>query len=277
MSFNTYQLLKSVGLSDACAIRMLPAIRSQTLEADQVIWSKGDKRQPFTYLAEGLVVCASGQGGDGTLNPVNIFSSGTWFGEAGFLNQPSGFNYLCLTPARLVSIPFDQALSAFEQEAEFPRFIARMTHWRDQQHAEMLALMRTGSPALCVVLGLAMLSAAILNNSSHLPNNPLGAHLEIPLKQSLLAAMCGVSRGTFSACLQQLAAAGWLQVNYATIKLQSLQTWQSFAAMQRQDQHRVSKLSMPEILDLMHTASDAGHPAVSHSKPQPHPAFGVAP
>lgn len=89
--------------------------------------------------------------------------------------------------------------------------------------------------------------------------------------------MCGVSRGTFSACLQQLAAAGWLQVNYATIKLQSLQTWQSFASMQRQDQHRVSKLSMPEILDLMHTASDAGHPAVSHAKPQPHPAFGAAP
>lgn len=115
MSISTYQLLKAVGLSDACALRMLPAIKMQAFEADQVICSKGDKRQPFSYVLYGIVVCAGGPSGNGALNPVNLFGSGTWFGEASFLNQQSSsFNYLCLAPTRLVSIPYEHALAAFE-------------------------------------------------------------------------------------------------------------------------------------------------------------------
>jgi CRP-like cAMP-binding protein len=269
MSISTYQLLKAVGMSDACALRMLPAIKMQAFEADQVICSKGDKRQPFSYVLYGIVVCAGGPSGNGALNPVNLFGSGTWFGEASFLNQQSSsFNYLCLAPTRLVSIPYEHALAAFEQEAEFSRFIARLTNWRNQEHAEMLALMRSGSPAQCVVMGLAMLADAMLNNSSHLPKNLAGESLEIPLKQSLLASMCGVSRGIFSVCIQQLAAAGWLNINYATVELKPIKIWQQFAASQRQNQQCITKLAMPEILALMQMAADHASPAISHTAPK---------
>lgn len=145
MSINTYQLLKAVGQNDARVIKMLGCIDSQSFDADQVIWPKGDHQQPFTYILQGLV-CACTPAPEGGLNPVNIFGPGTWFGETSFLSrQASGFDYISLTPVRLLSIPYADALEAFEQEAAFPRYIAQLTSWRDQQHSDMLMLMRTGT------------------------------------------------------------------------------------------------------------------------------------
>ena len=254
MSINTYQLLRNVGLTNSRAIQMLPGIKSQSFEVDQVICAKGDNHQSFTYILEGLV-CASNPCSDGGLNPVNIFGSGTWFGEAGFINrQSSAFDYQCLAPTCLLSIPLGDALAAFEQEAEFSRYIARLANWRYQQHAEMLTLMRVGSPALRVVMGLSMLTESLQNNASHLPINQFDERLEIRLKQSLLASMCGVSRGIFSVCLQQLATAGWLRVNYATLEMKSIKTWRIFSSSQRENPKRFAKPSMQEILALMQMA-----------------------
>jgi CRP-like cAMP-binding protein len=268
VSVNTYQLLKNIGLTDARVIRMLPGIKSQVCEADQVICTKGDKRQPFFYILRGLV-CVSKPCEDSEHNPINIFGPGTWFGEAGFLNdQTSGFNYLCLTPAHLLNIPFGDAVDAFEHDASFARYLARLTQWRDQQHAEMLTLMRIGSPALRVVMGLCLLSEALLSNSSHMPINRLDDALEIPLKQSLLAGLCGVSRGIFSVCLQQLAAAGWLNINYATIEIKSIQTWQHFLNSQRHSRQNTSKPSMDEILVLLQLASANDLPMATTHNPR---------
>jgi CRP-like cAMP-binding protein len=169
--------------------------------------------------------------------------------------RASAVEYICLTPARVVSVRYADALRAFEQDSEFSRYIARLVIWRGQQHAEMLALMRVGSPSLRVVMGLALLTEAIVSNSSHLPRYDLDASLQIPLKQALLASMCGVSRGIFSVCLQQLAASGWLRVDYATVELQSIKTWSKFAHAHRHNRQNHSKTSMQELLILMQKAS----------------------
>jgi CRP/FNR family cyclic AMP-dependent transcriptional regulator len=255
MSVNTYQLLANVGLPTARAIRLLPSVKTQAYDVDQIIWSKGDSQQPFTYILRGLV-CVSRPCKEGGLNPINIFSAGTWFGEAGFLNnQAAGFDYICLSPTRVLSIPFVEVLDAFEQDSDFARYIARLINWRDQQHSEMLMLMRVGSPALRVVMGLAMLADAVLNNSSHLPKNANEGSLEIPLKQSLLASLCGVSRGIFSVCIQQLVADGWLRVNYGTLVFQSIETWKKFSCSHRLNVQNLTKPSMQELLELMQIAA----------------------
>lgn len=255
MSIKTYQVLKSIGLSDQRVTRMLLGARSQVFVVDQVVWPKGASLQPWTHISTGLV-CACVPDADGGFNPVNIYGPGAWFGEAAILNQQaSAVEYVCLTPARVVEIPLTEALNAFESEAEFSRYIARLVTWRSQQHAEMLSLMRIGSQPLCVVMGLALFAEAMASSSSHLPHFEFDDSLDIPLKQSLLASMCGVSRGVFSVCIKQLATAGLLRVSYATVALLSLKTWGRFANARRQNRLNLVKPTMLQLLSLMQAAS----------------------
>lgn len=255
MSIKTYLALKSVGLSEPRVTRMLVAAKSETFAVDQVVWLKGGWLQPWTHVTSGLV-CACVPDADGGFNPINIYGPGAWFGEAAVLgHQTSAVEYVCLTPARVVTIPCAEALEAFECEAEFCRYIARLVTWRSQQHAEMLTLMRTGSPALRVVMGLALFAEAMASSSSHMPHFELEDSLDIPLKQSLLASMCGVSRGIFSVCVKQLASAGLLRVDYATVGLLGLKTWGRFSSAHRKNRLNLVKPSMQELLSLMQAAA----------------------
>jgi CRP-like cAMP-binding protein len=255
MSIYAYQALKGLGLSEPRVLRLLPVVRSKTFEIDDIIWSKGDLQQPWSHVVTGLM-SASLPEQDGGSTPVNIYGPGTWFGEAAILNnQASQLEYVCLAPLRVLSFPLSDAQDAFENEPEFSRYVARLISWRDQQHSEMLALMKTGGPQLRVVMGLALIAEALNSSSSHLPTSGLSEFLDIPLKQKLLSSMFGVSRGVFSVCLQQLAAAGWLNVNYATLRLMRIRTWRSFASTHRNNRLNIAKPSMQELLPLMDEAS----------------------
>lgn len=256
MSIYAYQLLKGLGLSEQRVLRVLPSIKVESLDVNQIICRKGAKPEAWTHIVSGLVN-AGIPDKDGDITPINIFGPGTWFGEVAILNrQALLLECICLTPVRILTMPLAQAVDAFEHEAEFSRHVARLVAWRTQQHAEMLTLMRLGSPQLRVVMGLALFAEALHNSNSHLPTNGLDDSLEIPLKQSLLAALCGVSRGVFSECVQQLSAAGWVRLNYATLALSSIVVWRKFSNQYRQSRINSVKPSMQEILLLMEEAAD---------------------
>ena len=150
MSIKTYQILKSVGLTDQRVKRMLLVAKSESHDAGHLVWPKGARFQPF--------------------------------------------------------------------------------------------------------MGLALFAEAMASSSSHLPHFELEESLDIPLKQSLLAAMCGVSRGIFSVCVIKLADAGLVRVNYATVVLLELTTWRKFSQTQRQTQLNHIKPSMQDILLMMQKA-----------------------
>jgi CRP-like cAMP-binding protein len=256
VSIYAYQLLKGLGLLEQRVLRVLPCIKVESLDAGQIICRKGSQPQAWTHIVSGLV-SAGIPDKDGTITPINIFGPGTWFGEVAILNRRAlMLECICLTPVRILTMPLDQAVEAFEHDAEFSRHIARLVAWRTQQHAEMLTLMRLGSPQLRVVMGLALFAEALHNSNSHLPTNGLDDSLEIPLKQSVLASLCGVSRGVFSECVQQLAAAGWVRLNYATLALSSIVVWRKFSCQYRQSRINSVKSSMQEILLLMEEAAD---------------------
>jgi hypothetical protein len=108
-------------------------------------------------------------------------------------------------------------------------------------------------------MGLALLAEAMLNGA-HLPMPLLSVgvvsdRLEIPLKQALLAAMCGVSRGIFSICIKQLANAGWCEIQYATISLLQIEAWVHFSSAQRHSRTRLDKPDMPKVLALLQEAA----------------------
>ena len=230
MSIYAYQLLKGLGFSEQRVRRVLPRLEVESLEPNQVICHKGSHQDSWIQIVSGLVN-AGIPDPDGAITPISIFGPGTWFGEVSILNrQAVVLELVCLSPVRILKVPVPEVIEAFENEPDFSRHLARLFAWRTQQYAEMLTLMRLGNPSLRVVLGLALFAEALQTSNSHLPTSELEDKLDIPLKQSLLASLCGVSRGVFSECVQQLAAEGWVQLNYATLALSRLNVWRKFSS-----------------------------------------------
>lgn len=254
MSIYDYHVLKSLGLSDASILHLLPRLVSKTFAADQVLWPKGASDHPWCHILNGLVG-ASQPGADGEHAPLDIYGVGSWFGEATlFKHTPSALEYVSLTEVRVMMLTSEDAQQAFKTAPQLAQHVAELVAWRSQRHSEMLALGRTGNPTMRVVLGMAIFAESMQKGAAHLPVSSKD-HLEVPLKQSLIAAICGVSRGVFSEQIQPLVAAGWLRVNYATITLLRLSGWSNFSRMQREKRVIDSKPTLADILRLLEQAA----------------------
>ena len=255
MSIYAYQLLKSLGLSEQRVLAVLLSLKVESLDVNQVIFRKGSEPEVWTHIVTGLVSVGIPEK-SGVITPINIFGPGTWFGEVSILNRMAlMLDGVCLTPVRILTMPLAQAVDAFENEPEFSRHIAHLVAWRAQQYAEMLVLMRLGSPQLRVAMGLALFSEALQNSNSHLPINDFDDSIDIPLKQSVLASMCGVSRSIFSECVLQLAGAGWVRLSYATLALSNVLVWRKFSSKHRQNRYNNIKPTIPEILLMFEEAA----------------------
>lgn len=248
MSIFSYHLLKGIGFSDQRVLQVLPRLRSQDFEESDIILRKGAEVPSLLYLCRGMIGAGLPTPGQ-SCQPLKIFGQGTWFAETALLTgDRASWEYTALTSCRVLAIPMEDAANAFAQDLEFSRFMARLTAWRNQQNQELSALQQHGNPQLRVVLGLALLTEALHNSASHLPTSGLGVDLDIPLNQSLLASLCGVSRGIFSDCVQQLAEAGWLTPKYATLTLRQVATWTSISSRFRTIRYLDSKPSMQDLL-----------------------------
>jgi CRP-like cAMP-binding protein len=69
------------------------------------------------HFRSGLV-CAGIPNPDGSFNTVNIYGANNCFGENGpITRQAFQFQYVWLTPIRVLGIPYAKALDAFEHDA----------------------------------------------------------------------------------------------------------------------------------------------------------------
>ena len=268
MSISTYQLLKSLGVSERRVLQLLPTISGGNYAAGDVICPKGANKQPWTHVFSGLVF-----GGipntDGGIDPVHIFGPNTWFGEASIVSrQPSSMEYACLTDVRVMHLPWEATIEAFEREPDFSRYIALLVTLRSQQSSELLSLMRFGSPAQRVVMGMALIAEALLQPHPTLrpsANWELASdRLDISVKQALMASMCGVSRGIFSVCINQLERASWCEIQYGTISLLQIKAWIHFSAAQRHNRIHMDKPAMPEILLQLDAAAQECRSDTNH-------------
>lgn len=251
MSIYKYHVLKSIGLSERCNLEYLPRLKSQTYPADAIILRRGDMPQCWTHIVSGLVGVVVPEARE-KLTPINVLGDGAWFGEADiFSEQPATMEYVSLTPTRVLCMPIEDMQSAFLHQPEFARYLARLNAWRSRQQSEMLALMRSNNPQLRVVMGIGLIAQALLNSASHLPGYEPENGLEIPLKQGLLASICGVSRGVFSGSIQQLAANDLLEVSYSTLKVLRLKDWARLPENYRNCEAVTTRRSIQEIIDLV--------------------------
>lgn len=219
-------------------------IEHSVVPAKAPVWPRSGSTRAWGYIADGLVFgCVVGR--KGKLVPYCVYGPGTWFGDPVISRNRSMLEYVSLTNAQILQIPSGAALDAFENEPEYSRFIGRLISWRGQRHEEMLSLHRVENLAVRVALSLAMLADDLTNNASHVRQtsaNSLG-QLDVPIKQSLLASLCGLSRGVFSVHANKLVEAGWCQVRYAKVTLLNLKAWEVFL-----DDHRAKGLGLGEPL-----------------------------
>jgi CRP-like cAMP-binding protein len=251
MSIYDYHALKGLNISEECVLKLLPHIETVHFEHCETIVPKGAVQNDWFHLVTGFVNAAI-PSADGKHTSVNIYGPGSWFGEASFVNdKPSEKGLFCLTSARIVRVPRPCALEIFNSDPDFIRYIARLVSWRANQQATMLVLQKTGSPPLRTIMGLALFAESIGNGASHLPASGTDDHLEIPLKQETLASMCGVSRGLFSECVQRIAEAGYIKLNYSTLQILNVKAWTHFAQTYRQNLMSLTKVEVPELLALI--------------------------
>jgi DNA-binding FadR family transcriptional regulator len=72
--------------------------------------------------------------------------------------------------------------------------------------------------------------------------------VEIPVKQKVLADLCGVSRTIFSEYAQKLVAAGWLAISYGKLEILQLPHWHKFSNKQRERKMNDLSPVMDELL-----------------------------
>jgi len=80
MSIHSYQLLKSLTLSEAAVLRILLTINEPVFRAEQVIYRRAAEELPWTHIASGLV-CAYLPSESADMEPFCVHPQGDWFGE----------------------------------------------------------------------------------------------------------------------------------------------------------------------------------------------------
>lgn len=256
MSIYPIFILRSLGLSDQNLIQLASKVTEQTFAAKDVVLQKGASAFSMYYVIDGFV-SASLPDGSRELAPMDIYGQGNWFGEQTlFSPHPSALEYTCLTATRVLMIPSQDAKEAYNGDSRFAQQIGGFVAWRSQRHSEMLSLLSAGNPALRVILGLALLAESIHYGA---PNLPVTESLNIPLRQSLLASICGLSRGVFSQHILQLVVGGWLSTNYSTTTLHKLPGWREAIRTHRETRLVDVKPSMAELLAIMSQLEEKVH------------------
>jgi CRP/FNR family cyclic AMP-dependent transcriptional regulator len=240
--------LRHLGLTDPVAGQVARDIRVQSFEAGHTIWAKGSMIQSWQFIIHGLVSAAIPTANSDS-TPISVYGDGAWFGEQTIINRkPSYAAYVCLIPTEVLSMPAERFDQLFLEDAGFARFVAKLVAWRVQKTSETLMLMKLGNPCLRVVMGLAQFAEALSYRSERPPTIGFGDGLEIPIPQSTLASLCGVSRTLFSEYAQALANDQWLKLSYGKLEVLSPLAWHSFAQRQRALDIGHLAPTMPELL-----------------------------
>jgi CRP-like cAMP-binding protein len=244
-------------LAEGRVLSLLPYIETSYFEAGDVICEKGRIAPPWLHLLSG-VVSAYSDGPRRTGVSTGMCGPGSWLGDPGFITQqPSPCTLVALTASRALSVPHELALKAFEEDIGFSRYLARMVLVRSAHKSDMLLLLKAASPHLRIFAGLAMLAHSILLGKSQLQQDDVVDVLEIPVKQEALASVLGVSRGTFSECVQHLSKAGWVKLTYASISMVQVAAWIQCWEAYRQNDWISPKVKIDELMAHMRASLPA--------------------
>lgn len=249
MTTYVLNMLREVGMSESFARAALPRIKISSMEANEVIWAKGANVDCWQLIMDGVVAAAAPTQEREKL-PVTIYGHHAWFGEQAILTHNSSpFEYICATAVQVLKVPVSLVLTAFDEEPAFSKYLARLVAWRAQVSTETLALMKFGNPTMRAVLGLALFAEALSTRSTRPAQPKVDKGLMIPVNQSVLASLCGVSRTVFSENVRILEQEGWLRIRYSCLELAAVRPWQCLVGKLRQQRLQTNDLTIEDLLE----------------------------
>jgi len=235
-NFIVTQLCKT-GLTEEAAFKLSGQVRVRSFEEDAVMCFRGEKVRNWCYVINGAVGASITNMKD-EKSLVQVYSSGSWFGEQSIVNnKPSFFDYLCLSDVDLLMVPEEEFRLILDTNPRFVRNLCHLLAWRDQFKSEMIAVLKNGAPQHKITLSLAYLVEALCFNSNAPMGSKLSSTVFVQGKQNLFASFCGVSRPVFSAYVQKLMAKGFLKVHYGKIEFFKLDAWIKLAHEIRHNDH----------------------------------------
>jgi len=213
------QILSRLGFGEPAARAIAPKLVIGSYETGQVIWLRNQTLSAWCFLISGIVVGTS-PSVSGQRLPMALHGPLNWFGEIPILNdEPTVMDYVCATDVQLIRMPVQTFREAVASDPGFSNHILKMTARRSQLQMDLIISLKLDSPTLRTMLGLAQIAESLAASAE-------GQEvLAIPIKQSVVAAMCGVSRTLLSHYLQTLQLAGWVRVHYSRLELVSPKAW----------------------------------------------------
>lgn len=228
-----YQKLRSLGCSESTAKIYATKTIVKSFGVGDLVWSKGQKITHWSCIINGLVSCSLVSPDKENVH-VALFGENSWFGEQSILCQkPSFANYSCLVPVDTLQISSESVLELLETEISFASKLAKIAAWRVQRTSELLMLMRMGNPVLRSVIGISQFAETLAYNADRPPTIGFGSEITIPINQTVLASLCGVSRSRLSGVINTLEKHGWLRLEYGRIEVLNLPAWHAFASSRR--------------------------------------------
>ena len=183
--------------------RVLAAVRLADVPAGHCVIHAGEPAEYWIGLVSGLVV-QQVSSESGRLATLTCVGPGAWFGE-GTLMKKGCWQYdaLARQDCRVVLVPRSVFDWLMETNLTFNRFLARLLNERLSHYMGLLANERLTSSAqrLAHVL-------ASLYDPDLYPNRPA----MLPMSQSDIALLSGMSRQHANAALQKLQAEGLVEV-----------------------------------------------------------------
>lgn len=241
------QELSRIGISNSDLASVKKEVKVISFSAGDVVWSNGGRVDKFCMIINGFLTANAPSKSGGLA--VEAYGPKMWFGEVPIINKkPSHFEFKCISDLELLSIPDTCVDALFRQSISFSNFIGELMAWRLRRQSDALVAMRLGSPHLRVISGIALFAESLAYKGERPPTVGFGEGYLIPLKQSLLASLCGVSRTIFSECILKLEHHGLLDIQYGKIELRDLESWRGF--MRSREGHVWASLHVP-IDDLI--------------------------
>jgi CRP-like cAMP-binding protein len=249
MSTFAYQVLKKTMMTDQGAVRAAAESRVRSFEAGATIWKKGAVVEEWSYVISGLVSESTPVSKAESL-PLHVYGPRSWFGEQSIvLYKPTLFEFRCMTDVQLLAIPVRTLQLLWKDQPGFSTYVAQLLAWRVQKKTQMLALMKMGNPIIRVVMGIVLFSEALAYASARPPTQDADDGIEIPVNQTQMASLFGVSRTLLSDIIKKFERAGWLKVKYGKMEIKSLDTWRRFAGRRLNSASEELNPSIESILD----------------------------
>ena len=229
-----YQKMKSIGISENIAVKNADKLYLYTMEAGELIWKRGTNLPGYNYVIDGLISASITDNKSESFS-VAVYGTNSWFGEQAVIaNLPIYADYVAIYPTELITLPRDVLISIIYDEPNFATKITKMVACRAQSASEMMLIMQLANAATRSVMGIYYLAEGFAEAAREDNTQTASEKITLPIAQSVIATICGVSRTVLSKCLQKLSSIGMVTVEYGQVTINRYSVWGRFAQKNRE-------------------------------------------